>query len=58
MKIYRSIEDYTEDKRSVVTIGTFDGIHLGHQKILSRLINSSKNKNLNSVVLTFFPTQE
>lgn len=55
MKIYRSIEDYTEDKRSVVTIGTFDGIHLGHQKILSRLINSSKNKNLNSVVLTFFP---
>ena len=55
MKIYRSIEDYNEDKRSVVTIGTFDGIHLGHQKILSRLIKSSKNKDLNSVVLTFFP---
>jgi riboflavin kinase/FMN adenylyltransferase len=55
MKIYRSIEDYDEDKRSVVTIGTFDGIHLGHQKILSRLIKSSKNKDLNSVVLTFFP---
>lgn len=55
MKIYRSIEDYDEDKRSVVTIGTFDGIHLGHQEILSRLIKSSKNKDLNSVVLTFFP---
>ena len=55
MKIYRSIEDYNEDKRSVVTIGTFDGIHLGHQEILSRLIKSSKNKDLNSVVLTFFP---
>lgn len=55
MKIYRSIEDYDEDKRSVVTIGTFDGIHLGHKKILSRLIKSSKNKDLNSVVLTFFP---
>jgi riboflavin kinase/FMN adenylyltransferase len=55
MKIYRSIEDYDEDKRSVVTIGTFDGIHLGHQKILSRLIKLSKNKDLNSVVLTFFP---
>ena len=55
MKIYRSIEDYDEDKRSVVTIGTFDGIHLGHQKILSRLIKSSKDKDLNSVVLTFFP---
>ena len=55
MKIYRSIEDYDEDKRSVVTIGTFDGIHLGHQEILSRLIKFSKNKDLNSVVLTFFP---
>ena len=55
MKIYRSIEDYDEDKRSVVTIGTFDGIQLGHKKILSRLIKSSKNKDLNSVVLTFFP---
>jgi len=55
MKIYRSIEDYDEDKRSVVTIGTYDGIHLGHQEILSRLIKSSKNKDLNSVVLTFFP---
>ena len=55
MKIYRSIEDYDEDKRSVVTIGTFDGIHLGHQEILSRLIKSSNNKDLNSVVLTFFP---
>ena len=55
MKIYRSIEDYNEVKRSVVTIGTFDGIHLGNKKILSRLIKSSKNKDLNSVVLTFFP---
>jgi len=55
MKIYRSIEDYNKVKRSVVTIGTFDGIHLGHQKILSRLIKSSKSKDLNSVVLTFFP---
>ena len=55
MKIYRSIEDYDEDKRSVVTIGTFDGLHQGHQKIFSRLINTSKDKNLSSVVLTFFP---
>jgi len=55
MKIYRSIEEYDEDKRSAVTIGTFDGIHLGHQEILSRLIESSKIKDLSSVVLTFFP---
>jgi len=55
MKIYRSINEYNEDKRSVVTIGTFDGLHHGHQKIFKRVINSSKNKNLSSVVLTFFP---
>ena len=45
MKIYRSIEDYNEVKRSVVTIGTFDGLHQGHQKIFSRLINTSKDKS-------------
>ena len=55
MKIYRSIQDYNEEKRSVVTIGTFDGLHQGHQKIFSRLINTSKDENLSSVVLTFFP---
>ena len=55
MKIYRSINEYNEDKRSVVTIGTFDGLHQGHQKIFSRLINSAKTKNLSSVILTFFP---
>ena len=55
MKIYRSIQDYNEEKRSVVTIGTFDGLHQGHQKIFSRLINSANTKNLSSVILTFFP---
>ena len=55
MKIYRSIQDYNEEKRSVVTIGTFDGLHHGHQKIFTRLINSSKSRDLSSVVLTFFP---
>jgi len=55
MKIYKSIDEYNESKNSVVTIGTFDGIHKGHQKIFNKVINASKQTNLSSVVLTFFP---
>ena len=38
-----------------MTIGTFDGVHVGHSKILERLINNAKNAGLKSTVLTFFP---
>ncbi len=40
---------------SIVTIGTFDGVHLGHQKILDRLQNLKQTLNLSTVVLTFTP---
>ena len=40
---------------TVVTIGTFDGVHLGHQKIIKRLVSEAKSRQLESVVLTFFP---
>jgi len=55
MKIYKSIDEYNETKNSIVTIGTFDGIHKGHQKIFNKVLNASKQSNLSSVVLTFFP---
>jgi len=55
MKIYKSIDEYNESKSSVVTIGTFDGVHKGHQKIFNKVLNVSKQSNLSSVVLTFFP---
>jgi len=41
--------------QSVVTIGTFDGVHVGHQKIINRLVKIAKKENLQAVVLTFFP---
>lgn len=43
------------DKQTVITIGTFDGVHIGHQKIITRLINTGKTEGLQSVILTFFP---
>lgn len=39
----------------MTTIGTFDGVHLGHRKILERLTNNAKKTGLKSTVLTFFP---
>lgn len=49
------LEDYHNNSNSVVTIGTFDGVHIGHQKIIKRLIKNAKKQNLQSIVLTFFP---
>jgi len=49
------LEDYRNNVNSVVTIGTFDGVHIGHQKIVKRLIKVAKKNNLQSTVLTFFP---
>jgi riboflavin kinase/FMN adenylyltransferase len=50
-----NIEDYTSRKPTVVTIGTFDGVHVGHQKIVKRLVDHACKENLKSVILTFFP---
>lgn len=54
MKIEKAI-DYSLIKDSVVTIGTFDGVHIGHQKIIKKLVKIAKKKELQAIVLTFFP---
>ena len=54
MKI-KAASDYKLLSNSVVTIGTFDGVHIGHKKIINRLVNIAKQEGLQAVVLTFFP---
>jgi len=51
----KAASDYKLLSNSVVTIGTFDGVHIGHKKIINRLVNIAKQENLQAVVLTFFP---
>lgn len=55
MEIVQSIPNYDKSKESVITIGTFDGVHIGHKKILERVINHARKDGLQSIVLTFFP---
>ena len=55
MKTIHGIENFPADEASIVTIGTFDGVHLGHQQILKQLTDTSRKSRLKSVLLTFFP---
>ena len=51
----QSIYKYSQNDRTAITIGTFDGVHIGHQKILERLVDDANVLGLKSMVLTFFP---
>jgi len=55
LKITKDFSNHTSIKKTIITIGTFDGVHIGHQKILSQLIDYSKENNKKSLLLTFFP---
>lgn len=55
MKTYSSIHSFTTKKKTIVTIGTFDGVHVGHKKILEKIIQNTNNSDYESLVLTFFP---
>lgn len=55
MLVYRSIDEFKSKKNAIVTIGTFDGVHIGHQKVIKRVNEIAKMVHGESVVLTFFP---
>ena len=55
MKVFTTIPNYPSENKSIVTIGTFDGVHLGHRVILKRMKEIAKKTKGKSVLLTFFP---
>lgn len=55
MKIYHTPDDFVKLTNAVVTSGTFDGVHVGHQKILARLKEVAEKSKGETVVITFWP---
>lgn len=55
MQVIRDIREFPALSQAVVTSGTFDGVHVGHQKIIQRLINRTREINGQSVVITYWP---
>jgi len=55
MRVYSHPDSFQKEKPVIATIGTFDGVHLGHRAILSELIQAAKTKNGESLIITFHP---
>lgn len=55
MKIYHGVEEFNKLNYAIVTSGTFDGVHIGHQKIINRLKEIAKLNQGETVLITFWP---
>ena len=55
MQVFENILEYKPSRESIVTIGTFDGVHIGHRKIITDMVAKGEKENLLSILLTFFP---
>ena len=55
MKVYRSLQEYEQGTNTVATIGTFDGVHNGHKKILQRVIDAARAINGESLMISLHP---
>lgn len=55
LNIFQSIQEFSSTKKTILTLGTFDGVHIGHKKILEKVTQNTENNKYESLVLTFFP---
>lgn len=55
MQVHRSLDNLPKFTNSVVTVGTFDGVHLGHRQIIKQLKEEAKSINGETVIITFHP---
>jgi riboflavin kinase/FMN adenylyltransferase len=55
LKLFHSINDFRSTKKTILTLGTFDGVHIGHKKILEKITQNTQDGKYESLVLTFFP---
>ena len=55
MNVFHSVQSFKSDKKTIVTLGTFDGMHVGHQSILNKLKLQKEFYGYETLVLTFFP---
>jgi len=55
LKIYNSLSEFKESDYAVITVGTFDGLHLGHQKIINRMNALAEENNGETILVTFDP---
>ena len=53
MKLYRSFKNISTIKNSVVSVGMFDGVHVGHSSVINRVIAIAKEKKIKSIIITF-----
>ncbi len=55
MKVIKDISEIQRDENTILTIGTFDGVHKGHQEIIKKVVEISKRESLRNLIITFYP---
>ncbi len=55
MRVFRDLNHLPAFKKSVITIGTFDGVHIGHQKLIQRIEQISRKTQSENIIITFHP---